>query len=463
MISRASALLAVAAFAVAGLSHAQAPTPAKRAYPEGFISGRVVNGAAPEAGVWVIAETKETNTPFIKIVVTDDQGSFTLPQLPDATYNVWVRGYGLLDSAKVKGRPGDTSLELKAETAKDPRDAAKVCPGDYWLSLLEVPAAKNFPGTGLTAQGGNGFLPSMLSQDDWMHRFKRDCNFCHQLGNQLTRTLTHMDFDKLRLKSHEDAWIYRTSLGVRGTAMQAAFIQFGQDGMAKTMADWTRAVAGGAVPPMPPRPQGIERNIVVTLWDIGGPQDFMHDEITTDKRDPTINPYGPIYAVSAGHGTIAVVDPITNDAWKVVIPTREDPRKVATRFPPAARPSNFWGMEHVWGQEHPADPHNPMMDSRGRVWNTSKIRNDEPAWCKEGSTNKYAQYYSLKFSARQASVYDPATGKFELIDTCYGTHHLQFASDADQTLYFNELTGPMFGWLNTKLYNATHDAQASQG
>ena len=459
LIAVASVSLALLAWAV----HAQAPATAKRSYPEGFISGRVLNGANPEAGVWVIAETHETNTPFVKIVVTDDAGRYTLPQLPDATFSVWVRGYGLVDSAKVKGRPGDTNLELKVQSAKDAREAAKVYPADYWLSLLEPPAASNFPGTGGAANGGNGFLPSMLSQDDWMHRFKRDCNFCHQLGNQLTRTLTHMDFAKLGFKSHEDAWLYRTSLGVRGTSMAAAFLQFGGEGMAKTMANWTRTVESGAVPPTPPRPQGIERNVVVTLWDVGGPQDFMHDEIATDKNRPTVNAYGPIYAVSAGHGTINVVDPVTNDAWKVVIPTREDPRKVATRFPPAGRPSNFWGMEHVWGQEHPADPHNPMMDERGRVWNTSKIRNDEPAFCKEGSQNKYAKYYPLRNSFRQASVYDPATGKFELIDTCYSTHHLQFASDADRTLYFNELTGPIFGWLNTRQFDQTHDEQASQG
>jgi hypothetical protein len=459
-------LVTVASIAAAWLAwavHAQAPAMAPRAYPEGFISGRVLNGTTPEAGVWVIAETHETNTPFVKIVVTDDAGRYTLPQLPDATFSVWVRGYGLADSAKVKGRPGDTGLELKVQSAKDAREAAKVYPADYWLSLLEPPAPGNFPGTATTANRGNGFLPSILSQDDWMHRFKKDCNFCHQLGNQLTRTLTHMDFAKLGFKSHEDAWLYRTSLGVRGTSMAAAFLQFGGDGMAKTMADWTRTVEAGTVPPAPPRPQGIERNVVVTLWDIGGPQDFMHDEIATDKNRPTVNAYGPIYAVSAGHGTINVVDPVTNDAWKVVIPTREDPRKVATRFPSAARPSNFWGMEHLWGQEHPSDPHNPMMDERGRVWNTSKIRNDEPAFCKEGSSNRFAKYYPLRSSFRQASVYDPATGKFELIDTCYSTHHLQFANDADRTLYFNELTGPIFGWLNTRLYDQTHDEQAAQG
>lgn len=463
MKQRFIAVISLVCVTLAWAVYAQVPAAAKRAYPEGFISGRVLNGTNPEGGVWVIAETHETNTPFVKIVVTDEAGHFTLPQLPDATYSVWVRGYGLVDSAKVKGRPGDTNLTLAVQSAKDAREAAKVYPGDYWLSLLEPPAAGNFPGTGGVANGGNGFLPSILSQDDWMHRFKKDCNFCHQLGNQLTRTLTHMDFNKLGFKSHEDAWLYRTSLGVRGTSMAAAFLQFGGEGMAKTMANWTRAVESGAVPPAPPRPQGIERNVVVTLWDIGGPQDFMHDEIATDKNKPTVNAYGPIYAVSAGHGTINVVDPVTNDAWKVVIPTREDPRKVTTRFPPAARPSNFWGMEHLWGQEHPADPHNPMMDERGRVWSTSKIRNDEPAFCKEGSQNKYAKYYPLKNSFRQASVYDPATGKFELIDTCYSTHHLQFASDADRTLYFNELTGPIFGWVNTRQFDQTHDEQLSQG
>ena len=127
------AIATITSMMSAGLVAAQTPAPDERAYPEGFITGRVMGENGPEAGVWVIAETKETNTPFIKIVVTDDEGRFALPQLPDNTYNVWVRGYGLLDSAKIEGRPGDTDLELTAETAKTPQEAAKVYPGDYWL------------------------------------------------------------------------------------------------------------------------------------------------------------------------------------------------------------------------------------------------------------------------------------------------------------------------------------------
>lgn len=446
---------------LSGIALAQAPFATEVGYPEGFITGQVTGPNGPEAGVWVIAETDETNTPFIKIVVTDDKGNYTLPQLPEFTYNVWVRGYGLVDSEKVEGRPGDTGLNLSVELAKTPQEAAEVYPGDYWYSLMDVPTADNFPGTGPFAAGGNGFLPGIESQDRFIHEIKSDCNFCHALGTKVTRTLGHMD--SLGFDSHEEAWIYRTSLGVRGGSMQGAFLQFGMDGMAKTMSDWTRKIEAGAVPPAPPRPSGVERNVVVTLWDIGGPQDFMHDEIATDKNNPTVNAYGPIYAVSAGHGTLAVVDPITNDAYKYVIPTREDPREVNSRFPPAGNPSNFWGMEHLWGNENPSDPHNPMIGPDGRVWMTSKIRNDNPDWCRAGSSNKYAQYYPLTFSNRQASVFDPKTETFELIDTCFATHHLQFANDPDNTLYFNELLGPMFGWINTRLYDLTHDEQLSQG
>jgi hypothetical protein len=126
-------------------------------------------------------------------------------------------------------------------------------------------------------------------------------------------------------------------------------------------------------------------------------------------------------------------------------------------------PSNFWGSQHLWGPEHPSDPHNPMMDRKGRVWMTSKIRNDQPAWCQSGSDNKFAQYYPLNFSNRQASYYDPANGEFVLIDTCFATHHLQFDNDPDQTVYFNELLGPIVGWVNTREFDQNGDEQAAQG
>ena len=83
----------------------------------------------PEAGVWVIAEADALATPFVKIVVTNDEGRFLPPDLPRTTYDVWVRGYGLVDSTAVRGTPGQ-NLTLQAVVAPTPEDAAKIYPGN---------------------------------------------------------------------------------------------------------------------------------------------------------------------------------------------------------------------------------------------------------------------------------------------------------------------------------------------
>src|SRR5947208_5596258 len=70
------------------------------------IGGGVTSAKGPEAGVWVIAETTDLPTKFVKIVVTDDRGRYVVPDLPKANYMVWVRGYGLVDSTKVQATPG---------------------------------------------------------------------------------------------------------------------------------------------------------------------------------------------------------------------------------------------------------------------------------------------------------------------------------------------------------------------
>src|SRR5215211_4800362 len=119
------------------------------------ITGVVTGARGPEAGVWVIAETSDLPTKFAKIVVTDTQGRYLLPDLPKASYTVWVRGYGLVDSPKQKAKPG-TTLNLKATPAPNPRAAAEYYPAGYWYSMLKVPAESEFPGTG---PEGNGIHP----------------------------------------------------------------------------------------------------------------------------------------------------------------------------------------------------------------------------------------------------------------------------------------------------------------
>jgi hypothetical protein len=143
---------------VASLAGARAfQAPAAIQIDKDDIAGIVTGPNGPEAGVWVIAETRDLPTTFTRIVVTDDRGRYLLPDLPNGTYDVWVRGYGLVDSAKVKASPGK-SLNLSAVVAPSPKAAAQYFPEGYWLSLIKVPDAGEFPGTG---PDGNGISPTM--------------------------------------------------------------------------------------------------------------------------------------------------------------------------------------------------------------------------------------------------------------------------------------------------------------
>src|SRR5437016_11188760 len=131
------------------------------------IGGVVTGTRGPEAGVWVIAETRDTPTRVAKIVVTDDRGRYLIPDLPKANYDVWVRGYGLVDSQKVKAAPGKT-LNLTAVVAPNAKAAAQYYPAAYWMSLLDIPDASEFPGKG----GTNNFTTNIKSQDHFLSIMK---------------------------------------------------------------------------------------------------------------------------------------------------------------------------------------------------------------------------------------------------------------------------------------------------
>jgi len=178
-----------------------------------LIRGVVASAKGPEAGVWVIAETKDLPTKLTKIVVTNDAGRFVLRDLPNANFSVWVRGYGLVDSAPVTARPGGNALALKAVVAQTPQEAGKVYPANYWYSLLEIPAKSEFPGTG---PNGNGISTGMKSQAQWIDQVKQGCEGCHQMGNAYTRSVSHLK--TLGLESVE-AWDYRVQVGQRSAEM----------------------------------------------------------------------------------------------------------------------------------------------------------------------------------------------------------------------------------------------------
>jgi len=418
------------------------------------ISGVVHGPAGPEAGVWVIAETDELETQVIKIVVTDDAGRFLIPELPDATFDVWVRGYGLKDSTPVEGAPGAV-LSLRAAAAT-PAEAAEIYPASYWASLLAPPPPSDFPGTG---RGGNGIGPRMTSQEAWVDQMKQGCQLCHQIGSKLTRETTHI---RDRYDSTVDAWDHRVMFGQVGSWMGSILAGMGREPAIAMYADWTDRIAAGELPPQPPRPQGVERNLVITMWDWGHGSSFVHDEVVSDKRDPRVNANGPLYGVSMSDDYLVITDPVNHRSTSLKVPVR-DPS--TTTYEPFRQdnfePSPFWDEERI--MDAPANVHNPMMDGKGRVWMTSRVRpQPNGAWCQEDSDHPSAKYFPIARSGRQASYYDPATQKFVLVDTCYETHHLQFAEDADDTLWFSGDT-QVIGWLRTKVLDQTGDEQVSQG
>src|SRR5437016_2106920 len=228
------------------------------------IGGVVTGASGPEAGVWVIAETRTTPTRLIKSVVTDDQGRYLVPDVPAGDYDVWVRGYGLVDSPKVKATPGKI-VNLKAAAAPDKKAAAQYYPAQYWLALLQVPPKSDFPGTG---DKGNGISPNIHSQGEWIRNIVNTdgCTGCHQLGGAATRTIPSSILSQF--EDTKMAWDRRIQSGQAGGGMSARFTQVGRARALGMYADWTDRIAKGELPAATPaRPQGIERNAVVTMWD----------------------------------------------------------------------------------------------------------------------------------------------------------------------------------------------------
>jgi len=427
---------------------------------DSHIAGTVKNRTGkPEAGVWVIAETEALPTPYRKIVVTDDTGRFVLPQMPAAEYRVWVRGYGLIDSEAVAAQPG-AIVDLTVDVAPDPSAAAAVYPASYWLGLYEPPPDSSIGVANATGEGGifggkesGAAADPFATRRQWTNHLKLDCVLCHQLGAAVTRLPNADAFNHGFMKS---------------AAMKYFADRLGQERLVDSLASWSARIAAGEAPPAPPRPQGIERNIVITQWAWGDSYTYAHDEVATDKRDPTVNAGGPVYGIDLANDFLLVVDPKSHRADRIKVPTRDGfntpwcEQTYQGFDDDTVKPFGFGSLgcpwpggttAHAGSYDNPANPHNPMMDGEGRVWLTTQIRRqwaaDAPEFCHGDpviATNRHH---------RQLGYYDPAAATFELIDTCYGTHHLQF--DASGVVWTSG-DDYVVGWFDPAKYDAAKPA-----
>ena len=374
----------------------QTESPSSVAIDDDDIGGVVTSTNGPEAGVWVIAETNDLGTMFARIVVTDDQGRYLVPDLPTANYTVWVRGYGLADSGKVDAKPG-AHVDLTAVIAPDAATAAEVYPAAYWYAMMDLPDDGELE----KVRGGrNAYLM-------WMKNM--GCVGCHQMGQRSTRTLPEGIGE---FASSEEAWVRRISSGQAGGQMARQAAQLLGGLPTKYLADWTDRIAAGEHPSaIPERPTGIERNVVATVRDWSNEKAYMHDLSGTDRRDPTVNGYGPLYgAPELSTDEIPILDPVANTSTVFHAPVRDEDTPT-TNSAPVVAPSPYWGDEAIWDSK--ANIHNPMLDQVGRVWLTARVRGPEtPAFCREGSDHPSARLYPTERNSRQLAMLDPETQEY---------------------------------------------------
>jgi streptogramin lyase len=450
------AAIALAGFLAGAPAQLSAQQAAAVAVDNDDIGGVVTGPNGPEAGVWVIAETRDLPTRYAKMVVTDDQGRFVIPDLPKANYSIWVRGYGLVDSEKVQSEPGKV-VNLRAVAAPNDAAAAQYYPAIYWYSMMKVPDASHFGGK-------DKDIPEKITQPEWLSVLKnRSCVGCHQLGQLSTRTIPAAFKE---LGTGENAWRRRTQSGQAAPLMINPLAGYLGGAPYKYLGDWTDRVAKGELPhSKPTRPQGLERNVVVTTWDWGNEKQYLHDLISSDRRNPTVNANGPLIgSPEYATDTLPILDPKTNKVSYFKAPVRDKtmpeslgPGHAAVEKPVAA--SAYWGEEKLWDSK--VNNHNSMYDAKGRVWLAAAIRGpDNPAFCKKGSDHPSAKVLPIEKNVRQVAIFEPKTQKYTFVDTCFGSHHLQF--DKNDVLWTSG-AGPMAGWIDTKTFDETGDAAKSQG
>ena len=356
----------------------------------------------------------------------------------------------------MRATPGMT-LDLTAIPAPNAAAAAHYYPAIYWYTLMKIPPASEF--------GGKGAIPEKITQNDWLRQMNNvDCIGCHQLGQESTRTipaaLGHFN-------SGEDAWIRRTPAVhpggqiTNGLAGQCVGVPY------KHIAYWSGRRVKGEVPKVhPTRPAGIVRDAVNTSWEWSTPDEYLHDLTSSDRRNPTVNAYGPLFG-SPEYSTdnMPILDPKTNKVSFFKMPVRDPAMPVslgpghAGTVKPMAD-SAYWGSEVLWDTR--ANNHNSMFDKQGRVWLTATVRGmDNPAWCKKGSENEYAKAFPLDkacASRHARSQVDEILIRRYLL--CHAPSAVGY--DADNTLWFSG-TGQVVGWVNTKVFDETGDAQKAQG
>ena len=341
-------------------------------------------------------------------------------------------------------------LDLKAVAAPSEKDAAQYYPAMYWYALVNVPAKSEFP------------MEKIKSQGEWLNIIKTGaCNSCHGLGTPGMRTISP---ELGQFQSSTEAWTRRLMSGGAQMFMIRDITRLDTPRAIAMFADWTDRVAAGELPfDKPARPQGIERNVVVTPVGLGRPHHLSArrgldrppqpagQRQRQDLRDGGGQPgrhsgarpgdaHGERAATSGARSEHAVVQGQRDGAVAIL------------------------GRRSDLGQQD-AQPQSDARREGTRVVHAAHPPGGQSRLLQAGILAPVGADRADRSRRPESVDYDPATGKFTLIDTCFATHHLNFASDANQTLWTSAgVGGPgVIGWLNRKMYEETGDEAKSQG
>ena len=392
------------------------------------IAGVVTRTGEPEAGVWVIAETADLSTRFARIVVTDDQGRYVIPDLPEASYDVWVRGYGLVDSEKLKTSPG-TVRDLTAVAAPDARAAAEYYPAGYWLSLLHVPEDHEFPGTG---DEGNGISPNIRNQAQLLRLVKSgNCTACHQLGTMGTRMIPEALGE---FESSVAAWDRRIRSGQAGAGMSAGLDRIGRPAMLEMFADWTDRIAAGETPTAasPAKWHGAQRGRhAVGLGGSGRvpPRRGLYGQAEPhgQRERAHLRGAGTQRRLRARSGS----DEPHREPGPSDRPRPEHTARVESGH---ARASPYWGDEVIWTSKNKrAQPHARPEGSGLAHVPPCVPRTIRTFAARFGPSS--AQLFPTTRARRHLALYDPETEELTHISTASARTTSWFAEDENNTLW----------------------------
>ena len=446
----------VAALLAVSLTSISARQPAAIAVDADDIGGVVRSSKGPEAGVWVIAETKDLPTPYVEDRRHRRPGPLSAARSAEGQLHACSCAATAWSIRRASTATPGKALNLTAVIAPNEHAAAQYYPAGHWLSLLRIPEAGEFPGTG---PQGNGINPNIKSQAEWVRMIKSGgCTACHQLGTKGTREIPK---ELGTFPSLQHAWERRLASGQAGAQMLNGINNLGKERALLLFADWTDRINRGEVPPAPPRPQGVERNVVITMWDWADPKAYLHDVVSTDRRNPTLNANGLLYgALELSADYVPVLDPKTHTISQIPLSVR-DPEHAADLAEDGGAVAVLRRGSDLDQQEQRAQPDArregpPVADLGGAA--RRRIRRS----ARKGRRIRRRSCFRFQRSGRHLQMYDPATKKLTHIATCFGTHHLMFAEDANNTLWTSG-GGQVVGWLNRKMFDETGDEEKSQG